>query len=507
MKTLRRRSFLQGAALGAATLMVPRRARAADVFGAFPTSSSAVQLPEETRVKNVLEIYLYGGLSPWETLYYVDEYGRSDGTFYYAYEGAGGEDSNDLALSSCDVSRGLAVPSFFAQDELGNDVQLGPYAFALRERPDLIERLRIVAMQHDLLPHEAAVPFAVSGKRVGQPSLASLGAHIQRFFSEHSAPGSQRRSPFAYVLSNASAIPSDNTAALFATGTHPGSARPLSINVDRIEELAVLLQRDGVSAPLARHDTLVDAYVNRFRNRLRQHGQGVPLRAKRVAELDAAVRATKNASAVRDLLAPTISPLPALDLCESGPTVNVPQRSLEMAAHLLTHPTEPARYACVLDTGLVAADGGGGYDTHGIQCVPTARNFTNIVRGLAAVTNAPGENNPRKINLDDTLVLLTTEFGRTPYRQDGLGGRNHHPAGYVTAMLGGPIRERGIIGAIDDTGTATSFATPAESRMAALLALGIFPFSADSFFLSDTLEGDEQAAVRRVTRTFLGVDV
>jgi hypothetical protein len=383
MRALRRRSLLQGAALGAATLMIPRRARAADVFGAFPASYASAQLPEETRVKNVLEIYLYGGLSPWETLYFVDDYGRQNGSFYYAYEGTGDEDSNELALSACGVSRALAQPSFFATDDLGNDVQLGPYAFALRERPDLIERLRIVAMQHDLLPHEAAVPFAVSGKRVGQPSLAGLGAHIQRFFSQRGGVNTARRSPFAYVLSNAGAIPSDNTAALFATGTHPGSARPLAINVDRIAELAVLLERDGVNAPLARHDTLVDAYVNRFRNRLRHEGQGAPLRAKRLSELDAAVRATRNAGAVKDLLAPTIAPLPELDLCASGATVNVPQRSLEMAAHLLTHPTEAARYVCVLDTGLVGADGGGGYDTHGIQCVPTARNFTNIARSTS----------------------------------------------------------------------------------------------------------------------------
>lgn len=507
---MKRRHFLQGlpgAALGAATLMIPRRARAADVFGLFPSAQLGAQLPEEARVKNVLEIYLYGGLSPWETFYYVDEYGRRDNTFYYAFDDLpGGQDSNEAALSACGVDPALAAPSFFAQDELGNDVQLGPYCFALRERPDMIERLRIVAMQHDLLPHEAAVPFAVSGKRVGQPSLASLGAHIQRYFSER---GEARRSPFSYVLSHSSgAIPSDNTAALFATGTHPGTSRPLKINIDRIEELAVLLERDGVNAPLAKHDTLIEAYVNRYRNRLRHDGANLPLRSKRLGELEAAVRSTRNAAAVRDLLSSKIAPLDATDLCESGPTENVPQRSLEIAAHLLTHPTEAARYVCVLDTGLIGADGGGGYDTHAIQCVPTARNFTNIVRGLSAVTNRPGENDPAKINLDDTLVLLTTEFGRTPYVQEGLGGRNHHPAGYVTALLGGPIRSRGIIGAIDDTGTATSFATPAESRMAAMLALGIFPFSGDSFFLSDVPgEGEEIEAVRRVTRTFLGVEL
>jgi uncharacterized protein (DUF1501 family) len=178
---------------------------------------------------------------------------------------------------------------------------------------------------------------------------------------------------------------------------------------------------------------------------------------------------------------------------------------MEIAAHLLTHPDEPARYVCVVDTGLVPADGGGGYDTHAVQCLPTLTNFTNIFRSLAAVVNAPGESDPGKLNLDDTLVLINTEFGRTPGVQDGSGGRNHHPYGYCTAVLGGPITSPSIVGAINERGEAPQFSVPAESRMAALLAMGIYPFSGDSFFVSDVPQAQtEEDVVARVTRSFLG---
>ena len=95
---------------------------------------------------------------------------------------------------------------------------------------------------------------------------------------------------------------------------------------------------------------------------------------------------------------------------------------------------------CVSDVGLYEASGGGGYDTHTDNAHDTARNFDNVLRSLAQVINEPGESDPKKLDLDDTLIILNTEFGRTPVRQDGGSGRNHHPYGYVTAFIGGPIR-------------------------------------------------------------------
>ena len=78
-------------------------------------------------------------------------------------------------------------------------------------------------------------------------------------------------------------------------------------------------------------------------------------------------------------------------------------------------------------------------------------------------------------------------------------GRNHHPYGYVTAFLGATITpaERGIYGAIGADGRATSAATPSENRIAALLALGIWPFAPEAFAVSDVPgAASEEAAVR-----------
>jgi len=52
--------------------------------------------------------------------------------------------------------------------------------------------------------------------------------------------------------------------------------------------------------------------------------------------------------------------------------------------------------------------------------------------------------------LDDTLVLITTEFGRTPLGQGD--GRDHHPDAYTTLMLGAGVKPGLSYGTTDEIG-------------------------------------------------------
>ena len=53
--------------------------------------------------------------------------------------------------------------------------------------------------------------------------------------------------------------------------------------------------------------------------------------------------------------------------------------------------------------------------------------------------------------LQDTLVVLTTEFGRTP-DINANDGRDHHPAGFSIALAGGGVRGGQVHGSTDETG-------------------------------------------------------
>ena len=54
--------------------------------------------------------------------------------------------------------------------------------------------------------------------------------------------------------------------------------------------------------------------------------------------------------------------------------------------------------------------------------------------------------------LDSTLVLVTTEFGRTP-KINSTGGRDHYPKVFSIVMAGGGIKKGSVHGATDPTGS------------------------------------------------------
>ena len=53
--------------------------------------------------------------------------------------------------------------------------------------------------------------------------------------------------------------------------------------------------------------------------------------------------------------------------------------------------------------------------------------------------------------LDDTLVVNTGEFGRTPRMNEG-GGRDHWPNVYTTVLAGGGMRGGHVHGSSDNLG-------------------------------------------------------
>jgi len=498
---MQRRTFLRnltglGVGLGAGigTLLAPRTGRA---FGMAPSTTSAV-LPSELRVESVLEIFLCGGVSQYESFYCVPTHGASDRTHYHLYA-----DTQAFAdeLAKCGFSG--APTQAFGTDALGQSVELGPFVAPLRARPDVLERLSVSLTAHELAPHEAAIPLALSGRALGNPALAGLGAHVQRYFGDltPSAAG-----PVAYALLSTSlgALPIDNLRAVTATGLHPASAQPLAVTVDAASDLVTLLARDGVGSHRTTYDALVADYVADYESKLRFKGEGATLRCHPFADFATSTRFLSRVDDIRARLDPaSIVASPGTSCGETAPTDAVAMQ-LRLAAHLLTRPTEHARYVCVVDGGLIPlTNGGGAYDSHSDNTVIQARNLMSTLGNLMAIVKQPGETAPDKLDLDRTLIVLTTEFGRSP-TAEGTSGRNHWPYGYANALLGGPVRARRIVGACDATATGVALPSPAETRMAALLALGVWPFAAEGFNVADVAGAhtEEEAAATILERQF-----
>lgn len=484
---MRRRDFLIGstAALAAGGLLRPRIARAA-AWGTGPAEAQAQLLPAGVRAEKVLEIFSYGGIAPFESFYVVPDYGRPTDPDYrnqqwYLFA----DDHQDIYERYCGLDSSSWLQPW-KTDALGKSVNLGPVAWPIRQRADILARLRVVVMRHDLEPHEAAIPYMLSGMRLGNVRMAGMGTHVQRYFQEQ-AGTTGRFAPYSYVLTPENIFATDNLRASTAVGVHPGAARPLSLTIDRANNLGALLSRSHLSsATRPKVDALLAHYRDTFGAR-HVDVEGGTLRSHALADHAFSLTSVLSAPELSSVLGADLLAPEGHESCGTTETLDYNRVGIRAAAALLNNPTDPARYVNVIDTGLELADGGGGYDTHFEHPYTQAENGLSMLQNLVDHINEPGENDPSKIDLDTTMVIITTEFGRSPVKQFGGNGTNHHPYGYVVMMIGGPIgpEQGGVLGAIGPDAVATDYVTPAEFRAACLAAMGMYPFAQESFAVGD----------------------
>ncbi len=114
---------------------------------------------------------------------------------------------------------------------------------------------------------------------------------------------------------------------------------------------------------------------------------------------------------------------------------------------------DPFGQGCLLARRLVEHDVRfvevtmGGWDTHN-------SNFVNVPEQAEILDNALAtllDDLDRRGLLDDTLVVLATEFGRTPEINTN-EGRDHHPAAFSCLLAGGGIRGGQIHGKTREDG-------------------------------------------------------
>src|SRR5258708_10728048 len=90
----------------------------------------------------------------------------------------------------------------------------------------------------------------------------------------------------------------------------------------------------------------------------------------------------------------------------------------------------------------------GGWDHHDNIRNGFANQMPNFDKAFAALIR----DLDKKGMLDSTLVLLTTEFGRSP-KINGTAGRDHYPKVFSIVMAGGGIKKGCVYGATDPTGS------------------------------------------------------
>jgi hypothetical protein len=201
------------------------------------------------------------------------------------------------------------------------------------------------------------------------------------------------------------------------------------------------VKRQGGTADLQQMELgLANALNNRH---LARHGNDTEL-AARVRTFETAFRMQFEAPEAFDLSKETKETL-ALYGLSRGDTESFGWQCL-IARRLAER---GVRFVELIDTGSNK-----NWDAHGdlAEHEPLARKIDKPIAGLLTDLKRRGM-------LADTLVVWTTEFGRTPGR-DGPNGRGHHPACYSSWLAGGGIKGGLAYGATDDVG-----ATVAEKKV------------------------------------------
>jgi hypothetical protein len=507
-----------GAAAAAAVpaIFIPKLARA---WGARP----ADVLPAVDAPYRVLEIFLYGGMSAWETFYL-----RQDG----AWSDWFGAKADFQALSWCSGGPSGGAIMANGADSASHPVFLGPGTKPLW---DLRHRLRTFVVRHNLGPHEAAIPYAVSGLRLGNARLAGMGAHIQRFAQTNLGLSVSR--PRSYVLMPPGLFDESRLMAMTASGQHPGSAKPMLLRLGGGDAFVAALARPGMTMD---HDRLVDVYRDQYRRSLRWGGPSVAptpeqhrvSRGHGFAAYQAAIDGVLHADDVEAIFdSPSRLNAGTSTTCGAGGTyggTDYTRKGIELAAHLFAN---EARYVGIVDGGLEQVMGAA-YDTHNAHPRILAFNLHATLSALRDAVDPPGGGAPL-IDLDQTLVVLNTEFGRTrgyygTSSSDPLDhGRDHNPEGYAISLLGGPIgrsvggtprANAGVRGTVDDDGFAIESVggtfvgqTVTDVIAGVLLAAGINPRAPEVFGVGDLSNavatgGDSDATTMgRLAEVILGV--
>ena len=455
--------------------------------------------PMAYQPKSVLEIFCYGGASTWENFWVSEDMAAVKNWRNFQAD----VQNLNWHLTCTGTPSPNAEVNSFGTAPAGPPVFWGPATKPLW-RPDIFSRAVTVVKAHDLQPHEAVTPLNLTGYRLGHPRLSGLGSKIQ-----HRAMSQTPRTvPYSFVLAPDNiGIFGFGPLAAIANGVHPGYAQPMLVKIGDPSFSNLLLR----SQMTPQADQLIRTYQGAYRDHLRFHGMGDAIRSAGFSSYDTAVNFLLHAADLNTLLSGGVLNVVNGRICGTAAAAEPPQQanrtktSLEVATLLLT--TGGARYVCVFDGGIT-----GTYDSHDgpTHVTFTSSNIFNLCTHLAAQIDPTGMD-ATKLNLDNTIIVINSEFGRTPDIGD-FGGRDHWPYGYPSVLIGGPITTRKIQGSLDAAATpaAATVLSPTDVHGAVLLAAGVDPFASENFGVGDFTtpfisDGTEQGTRLNLKTKVLGV--
>jgi hypothetical protein len=273
------------------------------------------------------------------------------------------------------------------------------------------------------VPNNIALPFAFSSKRIGEvsragPYAAFLGSQYDPLWTEMRGKATRGVTKTLREMTYTENDPYVGVDDACHFGLSSGMDLPIDVTLDRLHARRTLLDqlngaRRGVAASYAATQMS------------RHQSSAVSLLESK--QLGEALDTRKESSATRDLYGRTLF----------GQACLTARRLVEAGSQIVTVFWD--------EYGLA----GSGWDTHWNHY---ERMRKELLPGLDLAWYGLITDLDRRGMLDETLVVCTSEHGRTPTITTGAGGgRDHWSRAYSTLMAGGGAARGRVVGATDRT--------------------------------------------------------
>ena len=293
------------------------------------------------------------------------------------------------------------------------------------------DRLCLIRSMHtDQFNHAPAELLVYTGSpRAGRPSLGSWLTY---------GLGSENANLPGFVVLISSGVQPNGGTASFGSGFLPSVYQGVQC---RSKGDPVLFVSDPAGMSRQMRRTSLDAL--RDLNQLQAEALGDPETLTRIAQYELAYRMQASVPEVMDISQESAETLEAYG---ARPGETSLANNCLLARRLVE---EGVRFVHLFDWG---------WDFHGTGPQEDIRDgLTNKAATFDKPAAALIEDLEQRGLLDETLILCTGEFGRTPFREGrtaggGILGRDHYPDCYSIWMAGGGVKGGYTHGASDDLG-------------------------------------------------------
>jgi hypothetical protein len=419
-RLLTRRAMLQKCSLGFGSIALASLL-ADKSYGALTDTTRPPGTDFKPRAKRVIFCYMSGGVS------HVDSF----------------DPKPELAKRHGQPMPVPVKPTMFNNN--GN-IMASPWEFKKRGQSglEISELFPRIAEHADSL----AVVRSMTSK-VNEHAQGNYFAHTGFPFMGHPSAGAwvsyglgteNKDLPGFIVLQSGAATPPHGGVGVFSNGYLPGQHQASILKADGVEALPNIKPRESDG-----HQRQELAFIKGMDDRFLREAAEPQVEAA-IKNYETAYRMQTAVPELCDIQGESEATKQMYGLGSGDPLVEAYGRQALVARRLIERGVRFVELSC-LTSGIGAGGAPNPWDQHGKLHEGHGAMARQVDQPIAALLT----DLKQRGLFDDTLILFTGEFGRTPFSQ-GSDGRDHNPFGFSVWLAGGGIRGGTVYGATDDLG-------------------------------------------------------